>query len=335
MYVAQSVCRLSRPRTRYINRSNIIHNQPYSIRIEAYELNLYEPIRLIAVWFYPIYFDFLQSFRFVKILRLFKSDISTNPCRNNPCNQYQVCYPIMNQNSSYICLCPNNFKGNDCSIKDDKCNNDFCSSNALCKPNYRGLLNGNERPYCICPLNQIGDRCELIHDKCNPNPCQNNGICFTTSTPDRFSCTCTKEYYGNTCELEKQSLKLYINQSTDHTAAVVQYFYINFYSLDLILLDQHLYDKLPNMLHYLHNEIIILKIILVKLYINKQMEIYLISIHMNSKSMNTTIQLNEINRCIHVKKLFQIRTGTSQMNLSLSFFLFRYISNKISSYMHK
>lgn len=165
LFYSRSNQSLTRRRRRYFNRSDIIHHHPYSIRIEAYELKPSKQIRLVAVWLYPIYFDFLPSFRLTKILHLFQPDRSKDPCSSNPCRSYEECHPILNANPSYICLCPSNFKGDDCLTIDKMCQENFCSADALCKPLYRGLLNGNEQPYCISPLNELGDRCNLIHDQ--------------------------------------------------------------------------------------------------------------------------------------------------------------------------
>ena len=189
------------------------------------------------------------------------------------------------------------------------CKEGFCSSNALCKPNYRGLLSGNEQPYCICPLNEIGHRCDLIHDKCHPNPCQNNGTCLSTSKPNQFFCLCDDYHYGDECQLEKRSVRLHINKSSSHRAAVVQYFDINFFSLDLLLVHQHVYINLPDLLHYLYVGKTAPGIIVVKLYSNTQNEIYLISIQIDVESINGTTEVNERNRCVHVQTLFQTKEG--------------------------
>ncbi|CAF3019750.1 unnamed protein product [Rotaria sp. Silwood2] len=98
---------LEEKRARHFNRSNIIHEHQYSILIDAYELNVDKTPVLIAVWQYPIYFDYLPVFRLAKVLRLTKSTEidGRNPCLKNPCSQYQQCYQLLNQKSAHICLC--------------------------------------------------------------------------------------------------------------------------------------------------------------------------------------------------------------------------------------
>lgn len=258
---------------------------------------------------YPVYFDFLPSFRLAKVLHLTKPDTIQNPCFSNPCSPKQECHQVLNQKSTYVCLCPPNFKGDKCLIKDKMCEEDFCSANALCKPNYRGSLSGNEQPYCICPLNEIGHQCDLIHDKCHRNPCQNNGTCISTSKPNQFFCLCDDYHYGDECQLKKRSVRLYINKSSSHQASVVQYFDINFFSLDLLLVHQSVYMNLPGLLQYLYDVKTAPAIVLVKLYSNTQSAIYLISIQIDVESINGTTEVTEGNRCIHVQTLFKTTEG--------------------------
>jgi hypothetical protein len=325
LFYSRSNTSLKHKRTRYFNRSNIRDEHPYSIRIEAYELNPFEKARLVAVWLYPVYFDFLPSFRLAKILHLTKSDTSRNPCLSSPCTPQQECHQILNENSTYVCLCPPNFKGDTCLIIDEMCKEGFCSSNALCKPNYRGLLNGNDRPYCICPLNEIGDRCELVYDQCRSNPCRYNGSCRSTAKPNQFLCLCDDHHYGNECQLEKRTVRLYINRSLSHRAAVVQYFDINFVSLEFLLVHQRIHVNLPDLLLYLHARKTAPGIIVVKLYSNVQSEIYLISIQIDVESINGTTEINERNRCVNVQTLFEMKEGNRNNSLKKiinSFFLF-------------
>jgi hypothetical protein len=296
-------------RARYFNRSNIIHEHPYKVRIEAYEIKKSEEAQLLAVWQYHVYFDYLSSFRLAKVLRLTKLNVHENPCMSNPCGYPQKCHQILNQKSGYICLCPSNFRGNNCSILDRMCSEEFCFPNALCRPNYRGLLTGNEIPYCICPIGTFGLRCELRHDQCDSNPCQNNGTCFPRSTPGEYFCSCESLYYGDQCEQQKEAVRLYINKTAEHRGAVVQYFDIDFISLSLVLIDQYSYRSLLNVLLYWHKGKTAPEIVLVKLYSGTQADIYLISVHMNVVSINGTTHVTDKTRCVDVRTLFQTEKG--------------------------
>jgi hypothetical protein len=291
---------------RYFNQSNIVNDHPYSVRIEAYERkDSGEPV-LIAVWQYPIYFDYLPVFRFAKVLRLTKPNMQQNPCSSNPCNQNQDCQQLINDKFNYICLCKSNFTGENCLIEDRYCTEGYCLSGSICKPNYRGLLTGNAVPYCICPFDYYGERCDIKHDRCLITPCQNNGSCFSTSIPNTVGCMCTEQYYGKNCELRKPAVKLYINKSVNHIAAVVQYFDIDLISLNLILVHQQVYRTLPALLEYRHGQKTAPEIILVKLYSSQtelSVELYLISVHINVATIYATTQVIENTRCVDIRTL--------------------------------
>jgi hypothetical protein len=210
---------------------------------------------------------------------------------------------------NYICLCRSNYTGDNCSELDKICLDDYCSSDALCKPTYRGLLNRNQLPYCICPANKFGFRCDLEYDQCNSNPCENNGTCFPTSNPDRYFCVCDSHYHGRLCEEEKTTLRFYITQHIEHRSAVVQYFNIDFSSLHLILIHQHPYYTLPNVLYYKNIGKTSPEIVLVKLYSESEINIHLISVHTKITSINETTEVSEHNHCVPVSALFQITEG--------------------------
>jgi hypothetical protein len=297
---------LQHKRQRYLNQSNITNDHPYSIRIEMYERQSSDDPIFIGVWQYPVYFDYLPVFRFSKVLHLTKSNREHNLCSSNPCNPNQECQQIINKNSEYICLCKSNFTGENCSIEDQQCIDGYCSFGSLCKPNYRGILIGTELPYCICPFDRYGERCDIKNEQCLLTPCQNNGRCFTTSKPDTVTCICTDEYYGKNCELRKPELKIHINESVNHDAAVVQYFNIDFISLNLILVHQVVYQTLPTLLEYRHREKIVPEIILVKLYssqIRIPVEFYLISVHINVTKLYATTQVIKKTQCIDFRIL--------------------------------
>jgi hypothetical protein len=310
---------------RYFDRSNIIKHQPYAIRIEAYELNMAEKAQFIAIWQYPIYFDYLPSFRLSKVLKLMKLNDINNPCSNNPCAPSQKCHQLQNQRSTYICLCLDNLTGTNCSILNQMCADGFCSSYGLCKPTYTSLLSGNEIPYCICPLNTFGRQCNLIYDTCLENPCQNNGTCLNSEQPNEFQCVCDNRYYGKQCELEKLTVKLYFNGSVIHTGGVVQYFRLNFISLDLILVHQRVFISLPNVIFTVHGDDKAPEVILTKFYVNKKINIYLISLQINETSINETIQLTEKSQCMPVTTLWSTTEGIygKKYSTTLCTFLFQ------------
>jgi hypothetical protein len=101
-------------------------------------------------------------------------------------------------------------------------------------------------------------------------------------------------------------VKLYINESVDHAAAVVQYFDINFMSLSLILFHQQVNRTLPDSLEYRHTGQTAPDIIIVKLYssdIEIPVELYLISVHLNVTTINATTQVIEKTRCKNIQTI--------------------------------
>ena len=239
-------------------------NTSMRFRIETYELSMNERARFIAVWQYAIHFDHLPSFRLSKVLRLMKLNDVDNPCASNPCSSSEECHQLQNQRSDYICLCPTNFTGTNCSVLDQMCADGFCSAHGLCKPTYRALLSGNTFPHCICSLDRFGHRCGLMYDTCIQNPCQNNGTCYTTAKPDEFVCICNSQFYGTMCELEKQAVRLYFNETAVHAGTVVQYLKINFISLNLIPLRQRIFLTLPNAVFTFFDDPQVPEVILIK-----------------------------------------------------------------------
>ncbi|CAF0816639.1 unnamed protein product [Adineta ricciae] len=292
-------------RSRYLDRSNITLQHPYAVRIEVFHVKSDEKPSLIAVWQYPIYFDFLPSYRFAKVLHLTVPQTVGNPCSSSPCGKHRICQQILNDKSNYVCLCPENFHGANCSILDQTCKNGYCAKDALCKPAYRGLLNRNELPYCVCPKGMYGFRCALKQDQCDSNPCRNNGTCIQAATPGKYYCVCGQHYQGTYCENERDVVRLYVNKSIEHQAAVIQYFSIDYTNLELVLDEQQLFKQLPSSIFYQHEQKRKLsEIILIRLYRELQVSIHLISVYIDSTSFNATIEATEMNLCQHVDKLF-------------------------------
>ncbi|CAF1648215.1 unnamed protein product [Adineta ricciae] len=290
---------------RYFNRSNILNSHPYSIRIEIYDTQRDKQVSLIAVWQYTIDFDYLPVFRLAKILRLTKS----NPCLTNPCHPNEQCFPLVNDKSKYLCLCKSNFFGPNCSIEDLRCKNGFCGSKSLCKPDYQSYLRGNDSPYCVCPFELSGDRCDIeSNDLCQINSCQNDGTCLPRSTFDQIICLCEEDFYGNYCQYKKSILHLFLsNHTLTYSAAMVlQYFLIDYQVVSLILAHQQVYNTLPLSLKYGHEKEIIPEVVLAQIYSSyedKQSNIYLLSLHINTASFEGVISIREENRCPSISQL--------------------------------
>ena len=301
---------LTNKRMRYFNRSSIIHDQPYSLRIEAYMIRAGYSLNLTAVWQYPIYFDYLPSFRFGKVLHLIELADDSDPCSSNPCHEQEECQPILNDLRNYLCLCRGDYRGENCSELDQTCSDGYCSPGSICKPTYGGLLNQHQQPYCICPANIFGSRCDLEYDQCSSNPCHNNGTCFPLSNPDRYFCLCAALYHGDECELRRSTVRLHLNRSLAHAGAVVQYFSIEYTFLALVLLHQQPYDVLPDSLFYQHGGRIAPEMVVVKRYMEEQLAIHVISVELRVTSINRTSEVSDENHCLHVTALFQTNEGS-------------------------
>ena len=297
---------LANKRRRYADRANIVNQHPYSIRIEAYEIKIQAKPKLVAVWAYPIYFDYLPAFRFSKVLYLTQPSAS-NSCSTNPCGPNQICQPILNENSKYICLCQENYFGDNCSQIAPICLTNYCSPHSLCKPTYRGLLNRPELPYCICPMTTFGFQCYLEQDQCESNPCLNNGTCFPSATPGHYFCICNSLYRGVRCQFEQNIIRLELNQTKTHRAAIVQYFQIDFSDLILRLNHRELFEIMPKRLFYRYNRKYAPEIVLVKLYVESHLEIYLLSLQLYALSIDTSTELSESNHCPFISNLSPIQ----------------------------
>ena len=306
--------RIIQKQRRYFNRSDIVDHHPYSIRIEAYEMKEKIKPRRFAVWQYPIYFDFLPVHRLAKVLRFI--DLEKNrfdPCRGQPCGRNQECYQLQNRPSTYICLCKNDFSGPQCSVASALCQQNHCATNALCQPDYRGVINGVEWPYCICPLNHVGQRCSLIPNACIRHSCANNGTCQQRSKPNAFKCECTDEYMGANCSERKRSVRLHLKKNTnrEYAGVVIQGFDIDFVTLELRPVHQSVYSILPQTFQYFYGGIQPPALILLKLYLLKSTTLHLLSMQINQTSIDANVAIDEENQCRQASELLPADAGES------------------------
>ena len=303
---------------RYFNRSNINQHHPYSIRIEAFEMKTKVKPRRFAAWRYLIYFDFLPVHRLAKVLRFIDpNENRSDPCREQPCGVNEECYQLQNEPSRHLCLCKSNFSGPTCSVSSVVCAQKYCSSNALCQPGYRSVIDGKEWPYCICPLHHIGQRCELTHGGCWTNLCSNNGTCHQGSQPHRYRCECTDEYTGDTCTEPKRSahFSLEKNTSSEYAGVVIQDFAIDFVTLELRLLHQSISRTLPQRIQYLQSARETPAIILLKLCLLESTTFHILSVQINQTSARADTSINENNHCKHASDLL-----TQNESESINFF---------------
>ena len=268
-------------------RSSLLDQHPYSIRIELYQTGVDELPALMALWKYPILFDHLPVFRLAKVLHFNESAHHSSPCN-------ALCQPLLNSTSPCIDSCPTNLTGG----KDPS-----CALGSLCRPN---------APRCLCPLNRFGDRCSIEHDACLSNPCLHNGSCLPDTAPDRVICLCPSDYFGSHCQWTRPSVRLSLVANVPYAGAVVQYLQIDFTSFHLVLVDQQVFRTLPQLIEYSdHEQTTLAEIILAKLY-SSSADLHLLLLHLDGTSILGRTDISPSNRCSH------LRTLSSLPNTSIS-----------------
>jgi hypothetical protein len=324
-YVKQKIYFLYRRSEEFLQlkHNNRSGTQLYSVRFEAFELHSNKSIIPLAVWHYPIYFDFLPSFRLSKILHLPSNQVTSlnNSCSYQSCNMHGRCLPIINRNSTYFCSCDNGYYGKHCQNYDHRCTN-HCSPNSICKPEYGGIITSDNKPYCLCSTTHYGPTCALKNDQCNKNPCKHHGTCYMSydsADMQNYTCICTSLYYGVNCEILKASITIRINSkylSVTAIATTIQYYDIdNRTRTNLILRNQQVFDSVPQETLYHHDRFISPIIGIVKLYGNDYLinepTYYLGYVQQNLKDINITNDLQS--KCSHVQSLWHLlQTNTSR-----------------------
>jgi len=263
---------LSHKQMRYFNRSDVIHNHPYSVHFDVFSLEQNNNVKELGSWRYPIYFDYLPAYRLAIVLK-FPAGFLNNtihPCSQNPCNENSNCMPILNQHNSYYCSCKSGYYGEDCRMYERRCET-YCSANALCQINADEMKTNITKPYCICPLNHFGPHCNLKHNDCYSNPCFNHGTCFPID--DRsgevpYMCRCSMRFYGSQCQNEMGSVHVDLNMTRIFSsyATVVQLYDFETPSFQLLIRHQRIYHDIPLKINYYHSDIYAPLLGLLKIY---------------------------------------------------------------------
>ncbi|CAM4936556.1 unnamed protein product [Rotaria socialis] len=256
---------------RQASRNQILYEHPYSIRFELYEQRANYVMAELGAWDYPIYFDFLPSYRFATILR-FPNDytnISINSCRKHRCLKNSICRPLFSKTNSYYCSCKQGYYGKHCQFRNEQCHV-YCSAQSICKGGYRDQDIGIQRPLCICPRDRFGPRCNLrLNSFCPKDRCQNNGTCLYTydwTGETHFRCVCQDPFHGARCEYEKTSVNIRINSTEVVPVTTMQLFDINRQTLQLEIRHQEVQSSLPTFIRYQYNEEYAPSLCLLKFY---------------------------------------------------------------------
>jgi hypothetical protein len=308
---SRSTQMLSHKQTRFYNRTDIENNHPYSVHFDIYALhNNHSTPTALGSWHYPIYFDFLPSFRLATVLRFpnWLGNSSLDPCINHTCNQNSTCQPIFNQNNSYFCSCKSGFYGKDCSKYEDICSL-YCSPYSLCRPDDRSMIAGTNNPFCICPFEYFGPRCYLKFQQCDANPCMNNGSCIYTYesyVDDSFVCICSKLFYGDRCQHAKMAIQVELNTSIideSPRASTVQFYDVNPKTLKLILQHQQVTEGFPSYIYYAHGLQIAPALSVLKAhYDSNQPKYFIIYIQPNTSLINIS---SSPENCPHASVLLE------------------------------
>ncbi|CAF4049522.1 unnamed protein product, partial [Adineta steineri] len=129
----------------------------------------------------------------------------------------------------------------------------YCSSDSICRPNYRRVIANTQHPLCICPFGYFGPRCHLRNDACKSNPCGLNATCYPSYDPtgeNNVICVCSERFYGDRCQNEKLMIHIQVNMTALITVSVTQ-FYDHFKLFNTLLLShQQVTHGLPQIIRY-------------------------------------------------------------------------------------
>jgi hypothetical protein len=284
---------LKHKKNRYLSPDYVVQFHPYSVQFEVYELQQNETIQLTAIWNYPIYFDFLPSFRFSKILRF---ETFNNACLSNSCSVNSICYPILNSNTSFICQCKSGFYGENCEQIANVCLS-RCAPNSICKPTYRGIINGADHPLCICPINRFGPTCHIDYNACHSQPCANNGSClsrYERSGIQSYQCQCEDYFYGDECQHKKRLMEIRLfNLTYLPLKLIIRYYDLYTPTYRLAPRIQHVYSSLPITFRFYNEKVEAVSLALLKIYEKYDSEplYFLLGVQQNSISLNKTSSL--------------------------------------------
>jgi len=125
----------------------------------------------------------------------------------NTCLNGAIC---LNQNNTFMCLCPTGFTGLHCETKLSPCDDNKCKPEST-----QACLTSTSDPRgytCKCSENFHGEFCQKQFTPCKlaTNPCnqiEGHGTCIDTATmenPTNYTCSCSVLYSGPECEVKRQ-----------------------------------------------------------------------------------------------------------------------------------
>ncbi|XP_035982290.1 protein eyes shut homolog isoform X2 [Fundulus heteroclitus] len=115
------------------------------------------------------------------------------PCPTNlqPCANGGRC--VLDNASSYVCICARGWSGRNCQINVNDCIQHWCRNGATCMDEIDGYS-------CLCPGGYTGVYCEQDIDYCVDSRCSEHGVCLDQRY--NFTCRCMLGYEGPLCDVE-------------------------------------------------------------------------------------------------------------------------------------
>lgn len=293
-------------RQRYFNSSAVLTDHPYSVHFDVFILEDKDKIRELGSWHYPIYFDYLPAFRLAVVLRFpsWFGNKTSDPCEQNHCNENSMCMPVFNKYPIHYCSCKSGYHGKDCNLYDSRCTS-YCSTDALCQPDYDHMRSDRRQLSCICPENRFGPRCSLKYDACYSNLCANGGTCtpIQGQSETSFVCTCSEKFYGKQCENEKAFVHVSVNDTESELSALastVHFYDIETLSSTLLFQNRKVYRGLPSTINYFRPQLFVPYLGLLKIYNHSEQADYFIMYVLRQRAINITTSPQ---RCPHVSSL--------------------------------
>ena len=107
----------------------------------------------------------------------------------SPCLNDGMCTDLVN---NYTCKCQPGYRGRNCEIDIDYCEENSCQNGGNCSELEAGYQ-------CHCAAGFTGKNCSVNIDECIGNLCQNGGRCIDGI--DSYECDCSAiDFHGVFCE---------------------------------------------------------------------------------------------------------------------------------------
>ncbi|CAF1304292.1 unnamed protein product, partial [Didymodactylos carnosus] len=298
-------------REKRFNRNN---TQNYTVQFEAYIVRNDSSITVVGIWNYPIYFDFLPSYRLSKILRF---PTNQYPCFSNLCGAHGTCHRFLNDLNSYYCYCDSGYYGKLCGLYDNR--STICSSHSIARPYHRGIVHGEDTgPLCLCLLNYYGSTCHLFVDPCLHHQCENGATCYPAYEPNdiaAYQCACSHLFYGDRCQYLRPHAQVDFVENIENInePLVTSVFYcdLGLSKDDIIIVRQEVYSSQPAELDYLHDDKYLPALGILKSYDENffsehRPTYYLLYSQEDTVTLNINISLTAKTRCPHTKEMLDV-----------------------------